>query len=272
MNTILDYDKISEKNEGRVLMNNTRIIISEIEAMLEERHVTFDNLTHLEWIQQRAEGKTFSMSEHIRGMIYSLLSNNRPWEQIEENIEQIDKIFFYYDKDKILNTSADYFTEQIQLIKCGNRNIKKQMNALHYNIHKLERIEKEFGTLDNFVTSGTPIEIADLLANSLKYKLQTLGLALAMEYLRNVGIDAVKPDTHIRRILGKNRLGYSPSETAGETEAIEIIDTISKESGYSPSKIDAILWLFCSDNNGMICTENPHCELCHLKGKYCNWK
>ena len=151
------------------------------------------------------------------------------------------------------------------------RNIKKQMNALHDNIHKLERIEKEFGTLDNFVTSGTPIEIADLLANSLKYKLHTLGLALAMEYLRNVGIDATKPDTHIRRILGKNRLGYSSSKIAGEIEAIEIIDTISEESGYLPSRIDAVFWLFCSDNNGMICTEIPHCELCSLKGKYCNW-
>lgn len=252
-------------------MKNSRIILSEIEAMLQERHVSFANLTHLEWIQQRAEGKTFSFSEHIRGMIYSLLSNNRPWEQIEENIDQIDKIFFYYDKDKILNTSADYFTQQIQLIKCGNRNIKKQMDALHRNIHKLERIEKEFGTLDNFVTSGTPIEIADLLANSLKYKLHTLGLALAMEYLRNVGIDAIKPDTHICRILGKKHLGYSSSEEAGDIEAIEIINTISKETGYLPSKIDALFWLFCSDSNGMICTKIPDCERCRLKGKYCNW-
>ena len=145
------------------------------------------------------------------------------------------------------------------------------MNSLHANIRKLERIEKEFGTLDNFVTSGSPLEIADLLANSIKYKLNTLGLALAMEYLRNVGINATKPDTHIRRILGKNRLGYSSHEIAGEIEAIEIIDTISLETGVSASKIDAILWLFCSDNNGMICTEKPHCDQCTLKGRYCNW-
>ena len=111
-------------------MKDSLTILTKIESMLQERHISFDNLTHLEWIQQRAEGKSFSMSEHIRGMIYSLLSNNRPWEQIEENIELIDKIFFYYDKDKILNTYSDYFTEQIQLIKCGNRNIKKQMNIV----------------------------------------------------------------------------------------------------------------------------------------------
>ena len=145
------------------------------------------------------------------------------------------------------------------------------MDALHGNIHKLEKIEEEFGSLDHFVTSGTPIEIADLLANSLKYKLHTMGLALAMEYLRNVGIDAIKPDTHICRILGKHRLGYSPNEVAGDIEAIKIIEDISQKTGYLLSEIDAILWLFCADEKGMICTKRPHCEECRLNGKYCNW-
>lgn len=252
-------------------MSKSRTIISEIEKMLEAKQITYGALTHLTWIEERVRGKEFSMNDHIRGLIYSLLSNNRPWEQIEANIDKIDDIFFQYDKDKILATNADVFTDKIQAIKCGNRNIKNQMSSLHKNIRKLERIEKEFGTLDNFVTSGSSLEIADLLANSIKYKLNTLGLALAMEYLRNVGIDATKPDTHIRRILGKNRLGYSEQEIAGEIEAIEIIDAISSQTGYSASKIDAILWLFCSYDNGMICTEKPHCDQCTLRGKYCNY-
>ncbi len=252
-------------------MDKGKIVLTEIEKMLYEKQITFDSLTHLTWIEERANGKHFSASAHIRGLIYSLLSNNRPWKQIETNIEKIDEIFFEYDKDKLLATNADVFIDKLQAIKCGNRNIKNQMNSLHANIRKLERIEKEFGSLDNFVTSGSPLEIADLLANSIKYKLNTLGLALAMEYLRNVGIDATKPDTHIRRILGKNRLGYSSHEIAGEIESIEIINTISLQTGYSASKIDAILWLFCSDDNGMICTEKPHCNQCMLKGRYCNW-
>jgi len=252
-------------------MSKSKTIITEIEEMLHEKQITFDSLTHLSWIEERKSGKHFSMSEHIRGLIYSLLSNNRPWQRIESNIDEIDEIFFEYDKDKILATNAVVFIDRLQAIKCGNRNIKNQMNSLHANIRKLERIEKEFGTLDNFVTSGSPLEIADLLANSIKYKLSTFGLALAMEYLRTVGIDATKPDTHIRRILGKNRLGYSVQQIAGEIEAIEIIDTISSQTGYSASKIDAILWLFCSDENGMICTEKPHCDQCKLNGKYCRY-
>ena len=145
------------------------------------------------------------------------------------------------------------------------------MGALHENIMKLERIEKEFGSLDCFVTSGTPLEIADLLANSIKYKLRMLGLPLAMEYLRNVGINTIKPDVHVCRILGRDRLRYSEHEIAGEEEAAEIVQKIALETGYDESRIDAILWLFCSDNNGMICTKEPHCEQCKLCGGLCHY-
>ena len=250
-------------------MSNSQAILSEIEIMLKEQQLDFDRLTHLDWIRQRSEGKVFSMSEHIRALIYSQLSSNRPWKQIESSIDRIDEIFFHYDKEKILETRPEYFTEKTLAIKCGNRGIRKQMEALHFNIRKFERIEREFGTLDSFVTSGSPLEIADLLANSLKYKLGAVGLPLALEYLRNVGIDAAKPDIHIRRVLGSKRLAYSKTELAGEIEAVEIIDSMASEIGCTAAYIDAILWLFCSDGNAMICTENPHCDRCRLHGTYC---
>ena len=41
-------------------MKDSLTILTKIESMLQERHISFDNLTHLEWIQQRAEGKSFS--------------------------------------------------------------------------------------------------------------------------------------------------------------------------------------------------------------------
>lgn len=250
-------------------MNNSVEILNRIEEMLQEKHISVETMTHLEWIRERTAGRQFSMSEHIRGMIYALLTNNRRWDQVEKKLGEIDCIFFYYDKERLLQTSPDWLVEQIRKIKCGNRNIQNQMEALHENIHKMERIEAEFGSMDRFVTSGTPVEIADLLANSLKYKLHTMGLALAMEYLRNVGIDAIKPDTHICRILGRDRLGYSSKETADEMEAIEILDGIAKETGYLLSEVDALLWLFCADEKGMICTRTPHCNECRLNGRYC---
>ena len=252
-------------------MGNSSKMLETIEEMLLEKDVELKQLTHLQWIEERRNGRTFSKREHLRALIYAQLSNNRRWMQVEKRLDEIDEIFFDYDRDRLMEASPDELSERILSIQCGNRAIRKQMEALHGNILKLERIEKEFGSLDHFVTSGTPLEIADLLAISIKYKLHMLGLPLAMEYLRNVGINTIKPDVHVCRILGKERLGYTEHVIAGEEEAAEIVRAIALETGFDESRIDALLWLFCSDDNGMICTKEPHCEQCKLYGGLCHY-
>lgn len=47
-------------------MNNSMEILNRIEKMLQEKHISVETMTHLEWIQARSAGKQFSMSEHIR--------------------------------------------------------------------------------------------------------------------------------------------------------------------------------------------------------------
>ena len=67
----------------------------------------------------------------------------------------------------------------------------------------------------------------------------------AMEYLRNVGIDTVKPDVHICRILGKERLALSKWAVAKEQEAADIIKDIADKVGLTASEVDYIFWQFC---------------------------
>ena len=87
------------------------------------------------------------------------------------------------------------------------------MLSLHENIRTFEKIEKEYGSFDSFVLSDTINNIAIQLSTSnSRYKLKQIGFALALEYLRNVGLDVGKPDLHIRRILSIKRLGYSKYE------------------------------------------------------------
>jgi hypothetical protein len=43
--------------------------------------------------EQRAQGKTFKLVDHIRGLILSLLSNQRPWGPIARNIDHIAGTF-----------------------------------------------------------------------------------------------------------------------------------------------------------------------------------
>lgn len=255
------------------MKNISNLILQSIKETLEMNGFDYksyiNNLRHIKNIELRNSGKSFSFDEHINALIFSLLSNQRPWEPIEANEKNICDIFFNFNKEKLLNTDPEYFVQRLKEIRCGNRAVSKQMESLKYNIMVFEDIEKDHGSLDNYVTSKSPYEIADELANG-RYKLKQVGFALALEYLRNVGIDAIKPDTHIMRILSNERLGYSDHDV-NEYEAVEILKNVSKETGYTQAYLDALLWLFCASGYGDICTSNPKCDKCKLK-LYCNYE
>lgn len=222
---------------------------------------------HLAWAKQRREGKQFSFEEHVRAMIYSQLSNQRPWKPVEEHLHDIDDIFFHYDIEKLCNTDYNYFVQKIRDIKCGNRSIAKQMERLKDNINTLRRIECKYGSLDEFVLSEEPYSIARKLSKQGEYKIMYMGLALSMEYLRNVGVDAIKPDVHIRRMLG--RLGFAEKEIPSEIEAVDIMSKISKATGYSVGELDAYFWLYCAMGYCDICGAIPKCDKCVLQGHCC---
>ncbi|KAF0092547.1 MAG: putative N-glycosylase-DNA lyase protein [Fusobacteria bacterium] len=260
-----EYFNTSSNNHGK-----EATIINLICKYLSDKNIYFDDLSHLENIKARNEGKIFSFSENIRGLVYAQLSNQTKWSKIVSKLKEIDKLFFDYDRVKILNIPDDYFYNGIFKLKCGNIATKKQMISLKDNIHMLELIEKDYGSLDNFYESYSASRIATILSSG-KYKLRYIGYALAWEFLRNVGIDGAKPDVHIRRILGRERLAYSNSINAGELESIHIIDELSERTGYTKAFIDAALWSYCSDGYGQVCTADPRCDIC-LISEYCKYK
>ena len=55
----------------------------------------------LDAVEARKNGKHFSIKKHIRGMIFSLLSNQRNWGAICENKKIIEQIFFNFDKSLV---------------------------------------------------------------------------------------------------------------------------------------------------------------------------
>ncbi|QOR36860.1 hypothetical protein IMX26_08650 [Clostridium sp. 'deep sea'] len=156
---------------------------------------------HMDYIKKRKNGYKFNFSEHVRGMIYSFLTNQRPWYKIVPQLSKIDDLFFYYDYNKILKKDSHYYVDGIRSLKCGNLAIHKQMASLESNINRLLEIKEMHGNLDEFVTSDTPYNIAKKLASEKTYKIKFFGIALALEYLRNVGIDAIKPDV----VLGQEK-------------------------------------------------------------------
>lgn len=245
-------------------------LINSILNTMKDNDYTLVELETTAAINKRKSGKNFSFDEHVEGLIWSLLSNQRPWKGISDNKDKITKIFHNFDYKYIQEENPDVFVTNLMEIRCGNRAVRKQMCSLKHNIEIFLSIVKEYGSMDNFVTADTPYNVAKEISSG-KYKLQQVGFPLAMEYLRNVGIDTVKPDVHICRILGKERLALSQWNVAKEKEAADIIKNIAAKVNLTASEVDYIIWQFCANGYAEICTKNPKCEICKVK-KYCQYK
>jgi hypothetical protein len=230
--------------------------------------VDIEALGHIQAINQRKNGTSFKLAEHIEGLVFALLSNQRSLKCISDNEDKIKDIFFGFDPNEIVARDGQYFAQALLAIQCGNRAIHKQMAVLKHNIEVLKRIDSDEGSLDKFITSDTPEAVVmKFIEDGQPYRLKQVGIALGLEYLRNVGIDAIKPDVHIRRILGKSRLGFSKSDPASVDEAIVFMKQIAEEANLSLAEVDSWLWLLCAKGKGYgnICSATPQCQLCKLQ-------
>lgn len=233
-------------------------------------------------IEKRKKGGSFDVSDHIRAMVYSMLSSGISWDRVERCIDEesgritvIDKAFNDYDTNYILNTRPQIFAKAVKELHCASQATMKQMEALvNVNVSKLMDFEKHNGSIDSyyekFITEGCNMTclVRQLSASDSKDKLSQMGEALVCEYLKNVGYDIAKPDRHIRRILGSKVLGCSEKETADIFESIDIVAKIAAAMDKPAAEVDYILWAYCANGFGQICTsQSPKCDICVVKEK-----
>lgn len=209
-----------------------------------------------EALERRSRGKGFGLQDHVRGLVLSQLSSNRRWGPIADNLDQITDIFFKFEPAKLKRADPEGLATSILSIGCGNRRIRKQICALKHNIEVFEKI----GDVDAYVTSLRPEKIADEFAHG-KHKFKEIGVPLALEYLKNVGINTIKPDVHIRRMVGPKRFGLTEREPS-EDEARAAATTLAEKSAHAPIYVDNLLWIFAAKDYAAICTANPKCNIC----------
>lgn len=257
----------------RMDINMWHEILTSIKATLQsqaveyERHI--DELGQVAASKLRLSGKPFAFEQHLRGLILAQLSHQRPWAGIQANLGALDKVFCDYDRSRLRAIDPKELQGRVQELRCGNRAIARQMAALAMNIETLESIESTHGSLDAFVVSASPDRIARKLSDPGPYTIRQLGVALALEYLRNVGVRAVKPDVHIRRFLGPERLGLTAKHPS-EDEAYRALEAIAEATDLNATYLDNLLWIFCASKYGAICGARPRCEVCHLSAR-CNY-
>ena len=138
------------------------------------------------------------------------------------------------------------------------------MLNLSGNIKTLQRIASDFGTIDNYYNSTDVNTLIKSLSDSRKkYKLKWMGVALVCEYLKGVGIDIIKPDQHVCRIIG--RLGYSKHNPATVQEALDVCKTIADEYDLSQAAVDTVFWQYCAKDKFEICSDVPKCNHCGVQ-------
>lgn len=211
--------------------------------------------------EKKLANNELTLSDHVKTMVYAQLSNNRPWEPIAQNSSTINDIFCEFNINRLKQCEAKDLIEKIKEIKCGNRQIYNQLTYLKDNIETLEKIEKNENGINQYFMNTDIVELVKSLSlPDREYKLRYMGVALVCEYLKNVGVDVVKPDSLIRRIIG--RLGYSKKIPAGEWETIRICKEIGEEYKISQLTVDTILWQYCAKEKFQVCTSDPKCERC----------
>lgn len=227
--------------------------------------------TAVEKVRSRRRKEEFTLNDHIKGMIYALLSSEAEWKNIEPKLPEIDKIFHDYDAEYIKGENPEKFVEAIYSLSCGNRATKRQMAALKGNIEVFENLASGYGSMDTFIRcymEGRDFtDIVNFFANQENsYKLKMMGPALVSEYLRNVGVDGVKPDRHLCRFLGSDRMGDPSMQSPATTdEVFAQVDVLAEKTGLYKVEIDNIIWSFCADGFGEVCTAEPHCGRCPIR-------
>lgn len=221
-------------------------------------------------VKARKKGKKYTFEEHLKALIIALLSNHR-WgdNNIRENMDAIDEIFHNYNKNYLKVVDPSVLVNKLKKIHCTNPMINNQMKALSRNIMVLERIEKDYGSLDKFVSKETPNDIANMF-NDGKYKLIQVGRAFAYDYLKRVGVNTCKKSSQLERLFGSHRLGIVENVNATEQQVLNIIKKIAKLNNCDEIIVESIIQQFCLLRSANICGEHPNCEKCKIRN-FCNY-
>ncbi len=230
-------------------------------------------------IDRRNRGEAFTMQDHIRAMVYAMVSAGFSWDRIVEDTDpdtkclvSVDRIFYGYDVGKLSGSTPEQLKDALKEIHCATQSTLKQMTALLFvNIPKLLELEKQYGSIDAYYRGLTEADstlktlITALSDAESKDKMAEMGIALVCEYLRNIGYDLPKPDRHIRRFLGSGCLALSDKQEIPEMEAFDLVVKMAELSGKPAAETDYILWSYCASGYGVCTVKSPRCSICVVK-------
>ena len=194
---------------------------------------------------------------HVAGFRSAVVTNK--WPSIKEAFSNFDikKVAQYDDKE------FENLMNNPKII----RN-KRKLGACIENAKIMRDLSNKFGSFGEFLDQNKDNvgELRKKLTSNFKY----VGDAVVLDYLKDVGLDFIKPDVHVMRVFF--RLGFIHTEyqtRENVNKLIEIAEQIKRETGERLAVIDAVFWMYGGGGDGhvkkAICNKNkPLCNECPL--------
>lgn len=223
-----------------------------VRALEEEKQLTYvgkpDN-----YFFQRIVDLLFQSG--VRGVI---------WERYEPEIR---KEFANYDVEKVAQFGEKDVERMLSNPKMFKNRLKIQ--ACIYNAKKIVEISGEYGGFWHFLNSHTTDELVEKLSSNFKHFSYTNSYA----FLRYVGMDVIKPDVNVRRLMFRLGMVDSPNINKKTLKQIqEIGEKIAKANGIRVVEVDYVFYMYGAGEMGFVkhavCGVKPKCEICKLK-RYC---
>jgi DNA-3-methyladenine glycosylase I len=235
------------------------------------------------FVRTMEENKSFNYIEKKDSYFFEKMaqavfeSGLRAWAW-EPHKEGIKKAFCYFDVRKV----AGFDNEEVERILVSNDMIRRKpkIEAVVYDAGKIVEIsEKHNGFwkwIDNeVIRKGELIFPKPEFIEEIQKTFKWLTGINAYYFLKLCGVDVIKPDLNVRRILF--RLGLTESEKNNRktwNQIQEVGRRISKATGERIINIDYVIYLYGSGGvqffDHPICTKKPKCEECPLTN-FCYW-
>jgi DNA-3-methyladenine glycosylase I len=193
---------------------------------------------------------------HNAGMKATVVTSK--WPSIRE-------AFLSFDINKVANYSEKDFEKLMANPKIIRH--EKKLRACILNAKTILALSQEFGSFGEYLNQyKDDKELNRRLASRFMY----VGETVASDYLKDIGIDFIKPDVHVLRVLF--RLGFVNSEdltNATNSETVKVAEAFRKATSEKLSVIDGVFWMYGGGGDGhakkAICNKNnPYCNECPL--------
>lgn len=207
----------------------------------------------------------FSMSDdyffkQMCDLIFQSRLRGQVWQKYEPEIR---KEFSDYKTNKV----AEYKPKDVERMMHNPNMLKhrKKIEACIHNAKEIVNISEKYNGFWKFLYKH---EIEDLV-EKLKSRMKWMGNAIAYGFLRYVGLEVVKPDSNVRRLLFRLGLIESEAPTPQTYQQIqEISRSMSKANKVRMMVVDFTLYMFGAGEKPFvkyaICSKVPKCDECPL--------